>query len=325
MSSLDDKILEVLKVLDQKKALKHLIIIGSWVTLFYRDYFKDQNYHPTIRTTDIDFLIPKKPLRGLSVDLSSALKGLGFSEKFSSDGLVTFSKPDLDVEFLYPRIGRESDKPKTIQALGVNARPLRYMSLIEQETIQCTFRGIAITLPHPVAYALHKLIISGRRTKDFKRDNDRQQAEMVLTTLSDPRDLSLLQQIYGSLTKKEKKYISDALEGRPLLQEVFRDSQVLKAESLNQLYDRIVDAYKKRGFKLTKKIVWKERTVLHARELNVFLDTVDDLYQLVNIDPPQWSFGRFREGTVLKASQLNEVDRRLKELPMKKDGTKVKF
>lgn len=221
MNALDDEILEILQSLDRQGALKHLVLIGSWVTLFYRDYFKNQNYHPTIRTTDIDFLVPKKPIRGLNVDLSSTLKKLGFSENFSSDGLVTFSKPELDVEFLYPRIGRESDKPKTIHALGVNARPLRYMYLIERETIQCSFHGVDITLPHPVTYALHKLIISGRRTKEFKRDNDRQQAEMVLTALSNPEDFALLQNIYRSLSKKEKKYISEALEGRPLLQEVF--------------------------------------------------------------------------------------------------------
>ena len=61
MSSLDDEILKVLKALNQQDALKHLVVIGGWVTLFYRDYFKDPNYHPVIRTTDIDFLVPKKP------------------------------------------------------------------------------------------------------------------------------------------------------------------------------------------------------------------------------------------------------------------------
>jgi len=89
MSSLDDEILKVLKALDQQGALKHLIIIGSWATLFYRDYFKDQNYHPTIRTTDIDFLIPKKPPRDLNLNLSETLKGLGFFEEFTHDGWVT--------------------------------------------------------------------------------------------------------------------------------------------------------------------------------------------------------------------------------------------
>jgi len=220
MSPLDNEILKILKALDQQGALKHLIIIGSWATLFYRDYFKDPNYHPTIRTTDIDFLIPKKPPRDLNLNLSETLKDLGFFEKFSNDGWVTFHKPEFDVEFLWPRLGPQSDEPKSVPELGINARPLRHMSDLTRQTIQCSFHGIEVILPHPVVYGIHKLIVSTHRTKDFKRDNDRQQAEMVLTTLSDPKDKTFFDQIYARLSKKEKKAVAEAVEGRPLLEEL---------------------------------------------------------------------------------------------------------
>lgn len=325
MSSLDDEILKVLKALDQQGALKHLVVIGSWATLFYQDHFKDPNYHPVIRTTDIDFLVPKKPLLDLNIDLSKTLKDLGFLEEFSHDGWVTFEKPDFHVEFLYPRVGQQSDEPKSIPELGINARPLRFMSLMARETIQCSFHGIKMILPHPAVYGIHKLIISTRRTKDFKRDNDRQQAEMVLTSLSNSKDIVLLEEIYGNLSKKEKKVVLDAMEGRPFLQEIFKDGQALKAQPLNQLYERIADAYKRRGFEIRKKIVWKDGKTLHARELNILLDTVNELYEYMKIDPPQWSFGRFQNGAVLKASQLNEIDRRLKALPVRKDAKSTEF
>ncbi len=222
MSSLDNEISAVLKALDQQGALKHLVVIGSWVTLFYKDFFKGQDYHPTIRTTDIDFLVPKKPPHSLNLDLSKTLKDLGFLEEFAHDGWVTFEKPDLHVEFLCPRLGQQSDEPKLIPELGINARPLRFMSLMSRETIRCAFRGIEMTIPHPAVYGIHKLIISTRRTKVFKRDNDRQQAEMVLTALADPKDIALLNQICGELSKKEKKAVLVAMEGRPLLQEVLK-------------------------------------------------------------------------------------------------------
>ncbi len=319
MRSLDDEILKVLKALDQEDALKHLVVIGSWATLFYQDYFKDPNYHPVIRTTDIDFLVPKKPPRNLSLDLSKMLKGLGFMEEFSHDGWVTFEKPDLHVEFLCPQIGQQSDEPKSIPELGINVRPLRFMSLMARETIQCSFHGIKMILPHPAVYGIHKLIVSTRRTKDFKRDNDRQQAEMVLTSLSDSKDIAFLREVFGKLSKKEKGAVLEAMEGRPLLQEVFKDGQLLKANPLNQLYERIADAYKRRGLEIRKKIVWKDGKILHARELNILLEAVNELYEYMKIDPPQWSFGRFQDGTVLKASQLNEIDRHLKALPIRKD------
>lgn len=315
---LEDEIFKVLKALDQQGALKHLVIVGSWATLFYRDYFKDPNYYPTIRTTDIDFLVPKKLPHNLNLNLSEILKGLGFLEDFTHDGWITFHKPEFDVEFLWPRSGSH-DKPKVIPELSVNARPLPYMSDLAQQTIQCSFQGIEIILPHPAVYGIHKLIISSRRTQDFKRDNDRQQAEMVLTALSNPKDIALLDQIYKNLSKQEKKMVLDAMEGRPLLQEVFKDGQILKARHLNQLYERIADAYRRRGLEIRKKIVWKDGKILHARELNILLDTVNELYEHMKIDPPQWSFGRFQDGTILKASQLNEMDRHLRALPIRKN------
>ena len=48
---------------------------------------------------------------------------------------------------------------------------------------------------------------------------------MVLTALSDPKDIAFLNQTYGNLSKKEKKAVAEAMGGRPLLQEVFKDGQ----------------------------------------------------------------------------------------------------
>ena len=223
MTPLNDEIYSLLKSIERQGVLKHLIIIGSWVTLFYQDYFKNQDFHPVIRTTDIDFLIPKKPPQNLKTDLSATFREMGFSEEFTQDGWIKFERPDLHIEFLCPRLGPQSDKPKSIPQLGINARPLRFMSLVAHNTIPCTFRGIKIVIPHPAVFSLHKLIISCRRTKNVKRENDRQQAEAVLTAMTNPKDISLLTQTYHRLSKKEKNYIAQAIEKKPLLQEMFPD------------------------------------------------------------------------------------------------------
>lgn len=223
MSYLNEEVFKILKALDKQGVLEHLIVIGSWAVPFYQDYFKDPGYHPTIRTTDIDFLISKKSFDGFHIDLSKSLKDLGFVENFSSDGWVTYSKPELEIQFVCPRIGQQSERPKSIPELGINAQPLRFMSDLQKSTIQCAFQGIKLFLPHPVIFAIHKLVISCRRTKNFKRENDRQQAEMVLMALSDPNDIAFLKQVYSTLTKKERKYILEATEGRPLLQKAFRE------------------------------------------------------------------------------------------------------
>lgn len=76
--------------------------------------------------------------------------------------------------------GRGADKPYLVKALGVKAQPLRYMSLLSEDTIKVRSRGFELVLPHPINYALQKLIISGRRADEKKATKDRFQAVEVL-------------------------------------------------------------------------------------------------------------------------------------------------
>lgn len=50
--------IEVLRRFDKAGVLRNIVLIGSWCMLFYKDYFADVKYILTIRTRDIDFLIP---------------------------------------------------------------------------------------------------------------------------------------------------------------------------------------------------------------------------------------------------------------------------
>ena len=50
--------LEVLRRLDRAGVLKNIVLVGSWCTLFYKDYFADVGYLAALRTRDMDLLIP---------------------------------------------------------------------------------------------------------------------------------------------------------------------------------------------------------------------------------------------------------------------------
>ncbi len=220
MNPLEDEIFRVLKAMEEHGVLDHVMVIGSWTTLFYKDYFDDPDYHPAIRTTDIDFLVAQKPPKGLKLDISSILQGLGFLPDYSYDGWLTFQKPDLHIEFLWPRLGPKTDEVKKIPELGINVRPLRFMWLLAHYPIICTYKGIKLKIAHPAAYGLHKLIISTRRTKPFKRDNDRQQAEMVLTALTKSTDKELLYEILNKLSSKEWIAMKKAIQGNQQLESI---------------------------------------------------------------------------------------------------------
>ena len=65
---------------------------------------------------------------------------------------------ELIIELLVPEKGRGTDKPFLLPMLGFNAQPLRFLDLLSQNTITIDADGTPVTLPHPVNFAIHKLI-----------------------------------------------------------------------------------------------------------------------------------------------------------------------
>jgi len=157
-----DLVVEVLRRLDKAGVLPGMILVGSWCVHFYKDYFNGAALS-AIRTRDMDFLIPTPPKIKGEIHLAELLKDLGFITEFYGNGSISLSHPELIIDFLVAERGRGTDKPYLVKALGVKAQPLRYMSLLSDDTLKVRSRGLDLTLPHPINYAFQKLIISGRR------------------------------------------------------------------------------------------------------------------------------------------------------------------
>jgi hypothetical protein len=51
--------IEVLRRLEKAGVLKDVVIVGSWCTLFYKDFFGDDSYLAPLKTRDVDLLIPR--------------------------------------------------------------------------------------------------------------------------------------------------------------------------------------------------------------------------------------------------------------------------
>jgi hypothetical protein len=152
---------EVLRRLDKTGVLRNLILVGSWCIPFYQDYFKTVEYSTSIRSRDIDFMVPESIKVKDKVDLAELLKDLGFVVGFQGrEGYIRLEHPDLAVEFLVPEKGRGSNKPFPLKELSINAQPLRYLSLLTQRVINTEIEGVKISLPHPAIFAFHKLIVA---------------------------------------------------------------------------------------------------------------------------------------------------------------------
>jgi len=175
--------IEVLRRFDKAGILKHVILIGSWCMLFYSDYFKDASYGLSLRTRDLDFLVPIPTQLKNKVDLAHLLEDLGFIYEFVGEGYTKLVHPELAIEFLVPERGRGSDKPFSLLAIGVNAQQLRYLDLLSRHVIHVNKEGLKVTLPHPALFAFHKLIIASLRKEKSKSDKDTQEAIRTLKEL----------------------------------------------------------------------------------------------------------------------------------------------
>lgn len=212
---------EVLRRLDREGVLDHVVLIGSWCLLAYEDYFGDVRYRPGIRTRDIDLLVPVPPRFDHKVDIEALLKDLDFVISYKGkEGYIQFVHQDLMLEFIVPERGRGTGKPYPIPALGVNAQPLRFMDFLTQNTIHVRFADLKVTVPHPVNFALVKLIVASRRTKSVKRKNDLRQGVEVLRALIEAGQEKDIQEVFRSTPSKWQKTILQMLKDTPLTKDI---------------------------------------------------------------------------------------------------------
>jgi hypothetical protein len=204
--------LEILRRLNRAGVLNDIMLIGSWCMPFYRDYFSGVAYAPAIMTRDIDFLVPNPgKVRG-ETDIPALLKDLGFIVGYSgSEGYIKLEHPSLMVEFLSPEKGREMNKPVKIPRLGVNAVALRYLNFLVDDAIKVNVEGFTLCLPHPVNFALHKLIIFQQRDKKDKAEKDKKAAIMILRTLMKKGDSGVIRAVFDSTPLPWRKSILNGL------------------------------------------------------------------------------------------------------------------
>ncbi len=205
--------IEILRRLSTHKVLDEIILIGSWCVPFYKSYFSGVKYNPSIKTRDIDFLVPHPHRIRVNVDIPHLLKDLGFvvGQK-GTKGYIKLEHPDLIVEFLSPERGKGTDKPIPLTRLGVNAVALRFLDLLTDNLIKTKVEDFAVLLPHPANFALHKLIIFQRRFKEEKTIKDRDMALAILKALINKGEAKIIKQVFNSILAKWQKKVIKGLE-----------------------------------------------------------------------------------------------------------------
>jgi hypothetical protein len=204
--------LKVLRRLKEAGVLDEMMVIGSWCIYFYKNYFTEADYTSSIRTRDIDFLIPRRLKRKSHIDLPVLFEDLGFVVDLSRKGAFRLVHPELIIDFVVSEKGKGDVRPFPIPQLGLNAQKLRFLEILLENPMKIEVDDFTITLPHPAAFALHKLIISWRRPKEEKRLKERREGIRILNSLITKGETDRIIDIFNRFPRRWKSSILRALE-----------------------------------------------------------------------------------------------------------------
>ncbi len=195
---------EVLDALDEAGLLKQAVVVG---TAAYQCY-----------AVPVGHALPAASLTTQDADLATA--SLALSAADGEETLETILKradatfrpvPGLDraalpshfrsasgfvVDLLTPQLRRTDPNPMPLPALQAGATPLQYLQWLITDPMPAAVlyrSGIAVNIPQPARFAVHKLIIAQKRGGDTaKRRKDLAQAEALIAALkaADPFALS---------------------------------------------------------------------------------------------------------------------------------------
>jgi hypothetical protein len=176
------------------------VLVGTQAFATYGNMLGVRFEQQALRTQDIDIaqdrsigIALSRETAPLSIErlLTGSDLGLSAVPSFDSRKPSTSFKVlgrDLRVDFLTPLLGRESEDPVFLPALGVAAHPLRFLDYLIESPAQAVVvsgSGVLVNVPDPGRFAFHKLWISERRSvsEQTKALKDRRQAGALLETL----------------------------------------------------------------------------------------------------------------------------------------------
>jgi len=157
------------------------------------------------KTTDIDLAIGRNvsiAVPPINSDIPAVLDSLqmGFypvprlSHKEPSTNFA-IRKSQLRLDVLTPKT-KGSDSPVFIKRFNCAAEPLSYLSYVMESPVQAVLLDAApvlVSIPQPVRYAMHKLIVSQLRdlSANPKRLKDLYQAHQILLVLQESRPFDI--------------------------------------------------------------------------------------------------------------------------------------
>jgi hypothetical protein len=168
------------------------LVVGGGVALILYDLILSKANSGAVGTTDIDYLIPRKPIKIGCEKISNLLVTNGYefiNKSLSVPTVQSFIKQvdeiEFEVEFLTDNKSRNKKNVVEIKIAGINAQALSYIEMSLQEATPLILpSGKVIAVVKPEAWVFHKGLTFTKRTVKAKKYKDLYGIWFVLTQLN---------------------------------------------------------------------------------------------------------------------------------------------
>lgn len=211
MNTQERELVRFLRLLDGLGCLQHVMLIGSWAELLYERAGLLEGFEPSIKTMDIDFLVRNMRRPVPEVQVAAEARGHGYlveSDRIT-DVTKLYSTEGLEIEFLIGKVGAGLETSLRTN-LGVTAQSLRHMEVLARHMVTVSYEGMAVNIPAPEAYVVHKMVVNKERGK--KQEKDAQAILRMWPFL----DTGVLGEVIAGLTRKERSRVTSFLEAHGL-------------------------------------------------------------------------------------------------------------
>lgn len=199
-----------------KDYLPVIVIGGGWAPFIYHRYLLGNKGHETIRTRDIDFMVPLNvPVIG-NKTVDQVLVEAGFEAVFKSRDIPpiihyegNIDNMDVEIEFLADQTGSNTDIVLEVQK-GLHAEALRFISIVIDNVTEVTVDDsvsvgypspLIVKVPTPAAYIFHKGLVFRRRKDPEKKAKDLYYIFDIITGCS-----QIVPAIMDDFTRLSRKY-----------------------------------------------------------------------------------------------------------------------
>ena len=206
------------------------VLIGTIAYSAYSGMMGSLFEQSTLTTQDIDIARDDSvEIASPVIDLKALLAERGLdcrpvpslSKKALPSSYIT--SDGIRIDFLVPLRGKAREVVRMPRVAGAGATALRFLDYLIENPIEAVLvapmGGIAVTVPRPERFAIHKLIVAAYRpvTETGKGEKDLHQAGQLIEVLAAERgrELKAAFRAAAKAGKKWERAIRDSLESLP--------------------------------------------------------------------------------------------------------------